>query len=406
MPTARAEHDILFAYDFPPMGGGIARWMQAIALGSPPGSLTVSTGTLPGAVASDAALPQRIDRIPVHADRLRTVPGLLAWSRRGVALAREPGARFAWCDTARPAGYPAHWVWRRTGLPYGIMIVGGDLMTLRKRTARSRFKTRIMRRILGDAAALVAISRWTADHTSRLLLELELEAAIAKIRVLPLGTDPARWRRDPDGASSFRRKRGLPEGTWLITVARLVEYKGIDTAIRVVATLSAEHSELHYAVVGRGPDAPRLQALCRELGVADRVHFLDDVSDDELPAAYSMANVYLGLTRETADDVEGFGISFVEAAACGLPVVAARSGGIPDAVQDGETGLLLAPDDVTGVAAAIDRLLRNSDQARGMGDAGREMVENHLNWNRVVDEMREIAAELGRQSSTADLSAC
>ena len=398
MSNRAAEHDLLFAYDFPPMGGGISRWMAELALGYPADTLTVSTGTLDGAAMTDRLLPQRIDRIGVHADRLRTVPGLLAWSRRAVRLAREAGTRFAWCDSVRPSGYPARWAFRRAALPYGIIMHGGDLLTLAARVAHRPFKRRVMRSILGGAAVYVANSQWTAARARRLLSELDLEAASSRIQVVPLGTDPVRWRPDAAAAAAFRRRRGLPAGPWLVTVARLVEYKGIDTAIRVLALLAGDHPDVQYAVIGRGPDATRLRDLSAELGVSERVHLLTDVADDELVAGYSMGDIYVGLTRETPTDVEGFGISLVEAAACGLPVIAARSGGMPDAVSDGETGMLLEPGDVAGVVAAIDQLLGQRELARRMGHAGRERVERQFNWDRVVREMREIAATFGRNS--------
>ncbi|MGH7594062.1 MAG: glycosyltransferase family 4 protein [Gemmatimonadales bacterium] len=386
-------HDLLFAYDFPPMGGGIARWMEAIAQGYPAGTLTVSTGALPGSAASDERMPQHVDRIAVHAERLRTVQGLLAWSRRAVTLGRDPRARFAWCDTVRPAGYPAYWSLRRTGLPYGILVVGGDLLTLRQKVARSVFKRRVMRSILGDAAVLVAISHWTAELCRTILHDMHLDAAMSRVRIVTLGTDPARWRPDPMAAAAFCRRRGLPAGRWLVTVARLVGYKGIDDGIRLLARLVADHPDLHYAVVGRGPYQASLRALSVELGVANRVHLLTDVADDELCAAYSIGEIYLGLTRETATDVEGFGLSFVEAAACQLPVVATRSGGIPDAVKDGETALLTEPGNLNAVVAAVDRLLQEPTLARRMGQAGRALVERYHNWTRVVMEMRQIARQ-------------
>ncbi len=393
--TAAHTHDLLLAYDFPPMGGGIARWMEALARGYPPEALTVSTGVVDGASISDAQLPQRIDRVAVPSHRLRTVPGLLAWSRRAVVLARDPTVRFAWCDTLRPAGYPAWWARQRTGLPYGIMVVGGDLLTLEQKLRRSAFKRRVMRRILGDAAVFVAISEWTAERCRLLLQSLELDRAAASVRVVPLGTDPARWHADPDGAALFRRRRQLPGGRWLVTVARLVAYKGVDTVIGLVAELARDFPDLQYGVVGRGDQLPGLQAQAAQMGVADRVHFLTDVSDAELPAAYSLGEIYVGLTRETADDVEGFGLSFVEAAACGLPTVATRSGGIPDAIDNGVTGMLVEGAD--GARAAIRRLLGDPLTARAMGAAGRTRVEQHFNWPRVVRDMREIAAALGRK---------
>jgi phosphatidyl-myo-inositol dimannoside synthase len=388
--------DLLFAHDFPPMGGGIARWMAALADGYPAGTLTVSTGTIAGSAASDETSPQRVDRVRVPVDRLRTLAGLVAWSRRAVALARDTPASFAWCDTIRPAGYVAHWTWRRARLPYGIMVVGNDLLTLRAKITHRGFKRRAMQSVLGDAAVFVAISQWTAGQCRALLGDLGLDAAAARVRVVPLGTDPVRWRADPLGAAQFRRRRGLPDGRWLVTVARLVEYKGIDTGIRLVARLRNDYPDLHYAVIGRGAHEAALQALAAELGVTDRVHLLTDVTDAELPAAYSIGEIYLGLTRETPLDVEGFGISLAEAAACGLPVIAARSGGIPDAVVDGETGVLVDQANLAAMESALRRLLDDNALAHRMAAAGRARVEGYLNWERVVAEMRAIAAEARR----------
>jgi len=393
------RHDLLFARDFPPLGGGISRWMAAIADHYPPGGLTVSTAWPDDGACTDTAIEQVVDRVPITVSQLRHLGGLRRWSRRAVQLARDPAARFAWCDTIRPAGYAAHWAFRRAGLPYGIMVVGNDILTLRVKVRRSPFKRRIMKHVLGRAAVFVAISQWTAAQCRDLFGELELDAS--RVRVIPLGTDPLRWQRDAAAASKFREQRSLPAGRWLVTVARLVDYKGIDTVIEILPELIAEFPDLQYAAIGRGPDQARLVALAAAAGVADRVHLLDDVADDELAAAYSLGEIYVGLTRETALDVEGFGISFAEAAACGVPVVATRSGGIPDAVVEGETALLVPPDEPAAAAAALRQLLRDPAAAGRMGAAGRLRVERYLNWDRVVGEMRAIAAELGRETMSS-----
>jgi phosphatidyl-myo-inositol dimannoside synthase len=389
-------HDLLFAYEFPPMVGGIARWMAALARLSPPGTLTVSTGTLPGAHEVDAQLPNPVDRVAVHSERLRTVQGLVRWAGRGARLASEPSARFAWCDTVRPAGYVAHHAWWRCGLPYGIIIHGNDVLTLRRKVRRSTLKRRIMRRVLAAAAVYVANSHWTAAECRALLHELGLEEAEDGVQVVPLGTDPLHWRPDAVAAEAFRRRRQLPAGRWLLTVARLVPYKGIDTAVRVLATLVPSHPDLYYAVIGRGPQQYALRVLADELGVGHRVHLLTDVADDELPGALSLADVYVGLSRQTPVDIEGFGLSFLEASATGRPVVAGASGGIPDAVVDGETGLLVDPVDVGEAAEAVRRLLADPDLARRMGRAGRERVLQQFTWQRVIDDLRTIAADRGR----------
>jgi phosphatidylinositol alpha-1,6-mannosyltransferase len=122
---------------------------------------------------------------------------------------------------------------------------------------------------------------------------------------------------------------------------------------------------------------------------------LGGVSERDLPALYNLASVYVGVSRISERiGVEGFGISLVEASACGLPVVAGNSGGIPDAVRDGETGYLVPPEDPAALGATICRLLADPDGARRIGAAGRRAVETYYNWDRVVRDLRTIEAEV------------
>lgn len=389
-------HDILFAYDFPPLGGGISRMMEELARGYPPGELVVSTGSIPDGARIDQELSAIVDRIDVPVERLRTLGGRLRWSRRAVRLARDPDARFAWCSSFRPAGLPARWAWERTGLNYGVIFYGGDLLILRPKLRRSWFKRWSYKPVLESASVLIAISHWTADLLAELLRDLALDHLISRIQVIGLGTSPDRFSPDAVGAEAFRLRRGLPEGRWLVTVARLVPHKGIDTAIEVVARLREAHPDLHYLVVGRGAHHESLARMAHDLGVDDRVHILGDVADGELPSAYALGEIYLGLSRESGLDAEGFGIALLEAAATELPVIAGLSGGIADAVADGETGRLVPPTDVAAATEAVRGLLTNSECAQRWGRNGRQRVRERFTWPHVVAEFRRVAAEHGR----------
>ena len=212
------------------------------------------------------------------------------------------------------------------------------------------------------------------------------------VRVVPLGTDPERFRPGIE-SDEVRSRYGIKGGRWILTVARLTAHKGVDTAIRALAELKDTHPDLHYAVVGAGGRQSELQELAAQLKIADRVRFLTNVPDDDLPAIYNMAAVYLGVSRMADSNVEGFGIALVEASACGIPVIGGRSGGIPDAVLEGETGLLVDPTDPKEVAQAIDALLSNPSLAGKLGGGGRKAVETHFNWDRVTREMIQIADE-------------
>jgi phosphatidylinositol alpha-1,6-mannosyltransferase len=388
---------LLLTYDFPPIGGGIARWMAELAKRYPPGSLVVSTGQHPDSPDVDSTFPNRVDRLPLAARKLRTLRGLLFWSRRAAVLTRECRAEFIWCGNMKPAAYPAKWTMERLGTPFGVLLHGGDLLILQHQVHQSLLKRRTARALISSAAVLVANSQWTRECCLTLLGELEIEAGDDLVRVVPLGADHVFFRPGVD-TTAVRERYGLDGGRWLLSVARLSRHKGVDTAVKALARLAERYPDLRYAVVGSGEELEALEEEARGLGVGDRVRFLTDVPDRDLPALYNVAEVYLGVSRLMEQRVEGFGISIAEASACGVPVVAGRSGGIPEAVRDGETGFLVDAERVEAVAEAVRRLLDDRELRARLGAAGRRAVETYYNWDRVAGDLARIGGEFARRA--------
>jgi phosphatidyl-myo-inositol dimannoside synthase len=165
--------------------------------------------------------------------------------------------------------------------------------------------------------------------------------------------------------------------------------------LKSLATLREEFPALRYAIVGVGPDEQRLRSLAAELKVADRTIFAGALADDEIAEAYATATIYVGLSRvEDVIFAEGFGISFVEAAASGLPSVAGDSGGVRSAVREGISGIIVPPRDVRVVSRAIQDLLNNADARRKMGEAARSLVESYYNWDRVARDTRDFTYQV------------
>jgi phosphatidylinositol alpha-1,6-mannosyltransferase len=130
--------------------------------------------------------------------------------------------------------------------------------------------------------------------------------------------------------------------------------------------------------------------LAEDLNVRDSVIFAGVLSDDEVAEAYATSTVYAGLSRtDKAIDAEGFGISFLEASASGIPIVAGDSGGIRSAVRDGESGVIVPPEDLNGVVAALRAYLRDPSRRERTGRTGRSLVESYYNWDRVARDTRE-----------------
>jgi phosphatidylinositol alpha-1,6-mannosyltransferase len=196
------------------------------------------------------------------------------------------------------------------------------------------------------------------------------------------GVRPEHMVDVPYGAEPRRREQLPPMPTTtaatLLTVARLVPRKGIDTVIAALKTLPPE---VTYRVVGRGPDEPRLRALAQSAGVADRVQFLGRLDDASLADEYRRCSLFVLPARRTADgDLEGYGLVYFEAAAWGRPVVAGRSGGEIDAVVDGQTGVLVDGASVSQLAATLGDLLTDPERRERLGAAGRARVESTHNW--------------------------
>ena len=376
--------------DYAPDLGGMARRHVEICRRLAPDSVTVST-----VAASDDGVFDSGEMYPIRRQqfgfaRANRVGNRVGWARDLAAMARDFDVIHA--GNIRASGYAAWWASRRARIPYLVYVNGGDLLR-EKRKAGSLTRRLGARRIFSSAAGIVATSRWVAELSAEVMDVVGVRKP-PQIRAFDLGTDPAWFYPRPE-SGELRARWNVGDAPLIITVARLVTHKGQDMGIRALARLRPAFPDLRYVLVGEGPEEGRLRELAASLGVADRVVFAGALRDSELPDAYSTATVYLGASRvEREIDVEGFGISFIEAAACGLPSVAGDSGGIRSAVRDGETGILVPPSDVSAIAGALELLLRDDAMRVAMGAAGRAAVETHYNWDRVASDTRQFARDV------------
>jgi phosphatidylinositol alpha-1,6-mannosyltransferase len=178
----------------------------------------------------------------------------------------------------------------------------------------------------------------------------------------------------------------------VVCVSRLVPRKGQDVLIRALPQILREVPEAVLLIVGDGPYRSSLEKLVDSTGVREAVRFSGPVPWERLPAYFDAGNVFAMpcRTRRRGLDVEGLGIVYLEASATGLPVVAGRSGGAPDAVLDGETGLVVDGRSVHEVATIVAGLLADPERARAMGEKGRAWVEREWHWDTVAARFAEL----------------
>ncbi len=373
---------LLLTWDYPPAHGGIQIWMFELARRLPDARVTVFARAATGDAAFDTAGPVRVRRLRSAAR------GPVPWVFRLCA------ATLRACIAARPdlivCGHvlaaPAAWLARRVfGVPYVVFAYGYEI--------RRRRRQRIARRLLRGADMVIACSHFTRSAV------LGHRVAPERVRVLYPGVDPERFQ--PERCGEGARPNG--DARTMLSVARLTElYKGHDTAIRALPLIKAKCPDARYVIAGDGPLGDYLDRLARSVGVERDVVFLGDVADETLSDLYRSSDVLVLLSRESASEggAEGFGIVSLEAAACGKPVVAGRSGGLMDSVSDGETGILVDALDTGAAAEAIVSVLRDPALAQRLGEAGRRRVLERFTWDAMAVEARRLFAEAVGQTWT------
>jgi radical SAM protein with 4Fe4S-binding SPASM domain len=242
---------------------------------------------------------------------------------------------------------------------------------------------------LSSADAVLAVSRFSES------LARSRGVRSAVLHTIENGVDTSRFCPGPRDLALARRLSISDDDELVLTVSRLAPRKGHLTVLEAVAKLAARRPRLKFVFTGASTTLRvGLAQRAETLGIASRVVAAGIVPDAELPALYRLARVFALLTSDAEDDVEGFGVALLEAAASGLPTIASRTGGMPEAIVDGETGLLVPPGDAAAAAHAIERLLDDAVFARRLAERGRDRVVRELGTDRAADRVLTIWSDL------------
>lgn len=362
---------LMVSQDFPPDTGGIQTYSAAHAehLASRCDWFGVVAPDSEGAYQLDQEFPYPVFRVSCRNELLLfpllfRLPGLMAqygvdtvfhaqWQTVGASvLARRRG----WKGSIQCAAHLRELLFN----PYEkIPLV-------------NRLFVRYRRYLLRCVDHFYPVSSYTRDQ----LIEEGVDTE--RLTIVPNGTDPERFF--PGGSDEMRRKLGLAGRRVMITITRLVPRKGIDLVIRTLPELLKDIPDLRYLVVGEGDDRGRLERLVDQLGLQKSVHFIGRIPHERVRDYYQLADLFVMPSQTIEPDVEGAGIVFLEANACGLPVIGSDSGGIPSVIQDEETGFIVPEGDLDILKQRIRQLLTQPDLSSKMGENGRVYVLNTGNW--------------------------
>jgi phosphatidylinositol alpha-1,6-mannosyltransferase len=270
-------------------------------------------------------------------------------------------------------------------IPYFIYIHGLELKSIFDNAPKRKFYSHL----LSGASMVFANS----DYTARLVAKFGIEED--NIKEVPLGVDYSKFKPGLDVSNLIKRHNLAEDEKIIFSVSRLVKRKGFDLALKAFARL--DDSNIKYIIGGSGPEEGNLKQLANDLRISDRVIFTGRIAEEELPLYFNLSDLFVMPSRELkGGDVEGFGIVFLEAGACQVPVIGGNSGGIPSAIEDGQTGYLVEPKNIKEIASKMEKILNNKNLASKMGEVARKRVKEKYNWRNSVNIIKKIESKVIR----------
>jgi len=362
------------ADDYLPRRGGSRVVYHSLCSRIKGDQVRVVTRRVPGDERFDAQNPYRIIRVRTpllrvfEAFRMRDAGLVLPLLWGAWRAARRERPDIIHCGEVLASGLAGYLVSRIFSIPFIIWIHDNPLGPV------SRLRYRVRKFICMRVDGIAVTSTFARDEAVRVGIPGE------KIALLLPGVDLEVFAPSDSGVM-LRKRLGIGDKKILLTIARLLPFKGQDRVIRVLPQLVRLHPDLVYLVGGDGPDRGRLDHLAQTTGVSDRVIFSGFIPQDEIPRYYNACDLFIMLNREEHGvSWEGCGLVFLEAGACGKAVIGGKSGGVGESVIDGKTGILVYPENDEEIIRAIDLLMRDSRLRERMGKAAMEHVRSKYRW--------------------------
>ena len=364
------EKILCITNDFGPRAGGIETFIIGLIERLPTGSVIVYTSAQENSQDYDRTWLEKygVEVIRDKAKILLPTPGVAFCVN---SLVRDRSIETVFFGAAAPLGLLSHGL-RRAGVKRIVALTHGHEVWWSKVWP---FKWAI-KRMSRSIDHLTYLGEYTRQVISRAVTK---KAASSMVKIAP-GIDTDHFA--PVDASALRAKLGLTEKKTIVSVGRLVHRKGQDILIEAMPEICRQIPDAHLVMIGEGPYLSYLENRRKVLGLEEKVTFIGRIQYADLPTYICVGDLFVmpSRSRLAGLEVEGLGIVYLEASACGLPVIAGNSGGAPDAVLAGETGLVVDGTKVNDVASAVVELLSDPMRSQRMGKRGREWIVQEWRW--------------------------
>jgi phosphatidylinositol alpha-1,6-mannosyltransferase len=370
---------LLITADFPPICGGESRHLYNLWADIASREVLVLAPLIKDSQQAEIPFTGKIIRrwIPLGETWRARLLRPFAMLAHTLSIVHRTNISSIHCGQLISAGLVGYALQLTHNIPYFLYVNGADLLEFKQRFPWAK----ILPKILGRARLVFVNSRYTKELVQGAGLEEKY------IRLIHPAINPKLYNPCFD-SSALRKRWGLEGKRVLLTVGRLVERKGHDTVICALPEIIKQVPDVHYVIVGQGPYKNQLKKLMDKLGLSKHVTFTGFIPDAELPAYYTLCQIFIMVSREIRQrgDVEGFGIVYLEANAAAKPVIAGNSGGVEDAVIHQLNGLLVEPCSVTEICDSILKLLRDDALRKRLGINGKQrVIEEFDRQKRTID---------------------
>ncbi len=286
-----------------------------------------------------------------------------------------------WAGEILPTGVVVYFLNKILKLPYVVSCHGTDILQAQQ-IKRKKIMTQ---KVFQNARYIIVNSKYTASLVKNMGVNGQ------KIKIIYPSINNKQPIINKDIQKKFINKYNLEGKKIILSVGRLVERKGFDKVIKAMSSISKEIPEAVYLIAGKGPESEKLLALASQFPVyKNNIILLGKINDEEKWALMELCDVLVMPARKNNNDVEGFGIVYLEANLMGKPVIAGNVGGVKEAVINNETGLLVNPESIEEISKAIIKLLTNQTLANKLGRLGRQRVTKEFAWNETGQKMKMI----------------
>ncbi|NUM25377.1 MAG: glycosyltransferase family 4 protein [Candidatus Buchananbacteria bacterium] len=389
------KKSLLVTLDFPPNNvGGVATFYYNVCKNLPPDKIVVLAPDHPDAnnfdqkqhftIIRKKLLNQFPQKMPAGLGGIIKIAATVRWLsliKNLNEIVKTHQIKLIQVGQVLPIGTLALVLKKRLKIPYIFYAHGLDILLPQK---FMRKKT-ILKNIIKESSGIVANSHFTKDEL------LKLGANNGQVTVVYPGANIKNHHVADSEIAALIKKHQLENKKILLTVGRLVERKGHDVVIKSLPAIIKKIPNITYLIVGDGPRKTQLVNLVHQLRLGHYVQFVDRVANSILPAYYQLADVFIMPSRRiNGYDVEGFGIVFIEANLFGKPVIGGRSGGVGEAIVDGQTGILVNPTSEEEVSRSVIKLLTDPALAERLGLQGMERALRDFDWQTQTKKIKDL----------------